>query len=357
MLRTVVAAVTFWLATALAVSPAMAAGKIVVSSDEWPLSDWGFQAGPDATRFALNLASFFTGGQPGRFLVYSTNQGLTGSHLASTMVGAGHTWTIKNPATAPAEDFSRYDAVFVGQNTVDTQRLTDYVHAGGNVYVVSGTGFGSADTSWNAFLSAFGLTIASRSNGLSGAIAIQSTHPLFAGVHSLFMVAGNSVSVDPTYSGGAVVASSGREGLFGVFTAITLPMAIRTASCHDDVELRRTGHGNGMLKVALYGTAAASSTSVDVGSVKLLDLRPATGRGNDPLADIGDGLVCLARLDGFAGLPLRFDAKRLANTIWQELGNTIDDGEVVLVTLSGRLKPEHGGTAIRAHDTIILRTR
>jgi len=355
MRRTAMAAVLIWLAMASTVSPALAAGKVLVSNDEWPLSDYGYQRAPDAARFALNVADFFTGGgRPGRFLVYSTNHGLTGTRLAATMTGAGHSWTIKDPDTAPDEDFTPYDAVFVGQNFVAAHRLTDYVNGGGNVYVVSGTGFGAVDIGWNAFLSAFGLAIASRSNGLSGAVAIQSAHPLFACVHSLFMIAGNSVSVDNTYPGGMVVARAGGQGLFGAFTAITLPMEIRTAACSDDVSLRRGSAGT--LNVTLYGNAEAASSSVDLSTVKLLDVRPATGRVAEVLAGVG-AIVIQGVLDGFAGEPLRFDARKVATTIWQELGNTIDDGEVVLLTLSGRLKPEHGGTAIRAHDTVILRTR
>src|SRR5947207_2905453 len=151
MLRAAMAVVV-WLAMVLAVSPALAAGKVLVSNDEWPLSDYGYRLAPDAERFALNVADFFTGGgRPGRFLVYSTNWGLTGDRLAATMRGAGHAWTVKNPAAAPLEDFGQYDAVFVGQNSVSAQRLTDYVNGGGNVYVMSGTGYGVADTNWNAF--------------------------------------------------------------------------------------------------------------------------------------------------------------------------------------------------------------
>ena len=67
-----------------------ATGKIVVNNDEWTLSDLGFQQGPDTATFALNVASWFTGGTPGSFLAYSTNFGLSQSSLAAAMNGAGH---------------------------------------------------------------------------------------------------------------------------------------------------------------------------------------------------------------------------------------------------------------------------
>jgi hypothetical protein len=243
--------------------------------------------------------------------------------------------------------------VFVGQDSVSPERLTKYVQAGGNVYVMSGTGYGVADMSWNAFLEAFGLTLSS-TNSIIGVIPIMSSHPLFAGVYSLLFVAGNSVAVNATYSGGEVVAWQGSEGLFGTFTAITLPMAIRTAACEDDVTLRLGSKGT--LNVTLYGNAEAGSEGVDISSVRLLDVKPLTGRGSGVLGVVTP-LVCLATLDGFAGEPLRFDEHKVSRAIREGLGGTVVDGETVLVTLSGRLKPEHGGTAIRAHDTVILRTR
>ena len=346
MLRVAIAALV-WLATALAVSPALAAGKIVPSNDEWPLSDAGFQLAPDAGRFALNLADFFTGGRPGNFLVYSSNWGLTGTRLAATMRAAGHTWTVKSPVAVPNEDLTQYDAVFVGQDSFLTDRLGDYVNAGGNVYVMSGTGYGYADIQWNNFLRAFGLSFASRTNSLNGVTAIQSTHPLLAGVRSLLFIAGNSVEVDPTYSGGAIVAAAGSNGLFGTFTAITLPMMIRSSLCDDDVTLRRSSSGT--LNVTVYGSAEADSSSIDNTSLRLLDVQPDSGllNGIQPL-------LCLDVLDGFSGDQQSFDAGSVATSVWRDRGASIVDGQVVMLTLSGRLK---GGAAIRAHDTVTLRTR
>ena len=71
-------------------------GKIVACHDDWTLSDYAFN---NATRqFALNLADYFTGGKPGKFLVYSLSTALshplTGTNLAATMMAAGHSWTV-----------------------------------------------------------------------------------------------------------------------------------------------------------------------------------------------------------------------------------------------------------------------
>jgi hypothetical protein len=344
------------LATMLGASPALGAGRIIVAHDEWPLSDHGFHLAAGAEPFALNVARFFTGGtRPGRFLVYSTNWGLTGGALAATMRSAGHIWIVKDPTAAPLEDFAQYDAVFVGQNSLNARRLTDYVNAGGGVYVMSGTGFGVADSNWNAFLGSFGLKLAVQSNNLNGVTAIHSSHPLFEDVTSLLSIAGNSVSVVSAYPGGAVLVSEGSHGLFGVFTATTVPISIKPAGCSDTASVRRDSSGK--LYVTIHGTDDVSSGSVDLETVKLLDVRPSAPDLVGGLLKVVASVVCLDLLDGFEDAHVEFDAQKLATTIWRELGNTVVDGEAVIVTLSGRLKSQHGGGAIRGHDTVILRTR
>jgi len=355
MIKASIAAVLL-LASIVGASPALGAGRVVVAHDEWPLSDYGFDAASGAEAFALNVARFFTGGtRPGRFLVYSTNWGLTGAALAATMRSAGHTWVVRDPAAAPLEDFAQYDAVFVGQDAVSARRLTDYVNAGGGVYVMSGTGYGVADSNWNAFLLSFGLKLAVQSNNIEGVTAIHSSHPLFEDVNDLLSVAGNSVSVSSAYPGGAVLVSEGGHGLFGVFTATEVPVDIRTAGCNDNVTLRRDSTGT--LKVTIYGTHEVSASSIDKATIRLLDVQPNAPSLIGGLVTAVTSALCLTPDDGMADEQLQFDAQKVATTIWRELGNTVVDGEVVIVTLSGRLKAQYGGGAIRGHDTLILRTR
>jgi hypothetical protein len=343
-------------ATMLAASPVLGAGRIIVAHDEWPLSDYGFHAAPAAERFALNVADFFTGGtRPGRFLVYSTNWGLTGAALAATMRSAGHTWVMKDPSAAPYEEFGQYDAVFVGQNSVPARRLTDYVNAGGGVYVMSGTGYGVADSNWNTFLGSFGLKLSVGYNNVDGVTTIQSSHPLFEDVTSLLSSTGNSVSVLSAYPGGEVLVVEGADGLFGIFTATTVPVKIRGGDCSDTASLRRDS--NGQLNVTIFGTDEFSTASIDWSTIRLLDVRPSTSGLIGGLLNTVKDVLCLEPLDGFGDEQRKFDARALATTIWRELGNTVVHGEVVILTLSGRLKAQHGGGAIRGHDTVILRTR
>jgi len=126
------------------------AGIIIVNNDEWTLSNTGFATvgHTAAANFARNIASAFSGGTAGSFLVYSSDFGLTQSSLASTMTGAGYAWTINNSLPFTLANLEQYDGVFLGLNNPtsgDISTLAQYVIGGGNVYVMAGTGATTSD--------------------------------------------------------------------------------------------------------------------------------------------------------------------------------------------------------------------
>jgi hypothetical protein len=198
------------------------AGIVVVNNDEWTLSNSGFSYASDTGTFALNVASLFTGGGTGSFLVYSNNFGLAQSNLASAMTGAGHSWTVSTAGPFSLAALSAYDGVFLGGYGADNDVLIDYVNAGGNVYLAGGTGLlggavGEA-AAWNDFLNTFGLQYASSYNGINGNVAISSSHPLFSGVDALYQASGNSISdLAPSDPRNAVLISSGGQGLYAIW--------------------------------------------------------------------------------------------------------------------------------------------
>lgn len=207
------------------------AGRLVVHNDEWPLTDTGFStagAGPTST-FALNLANYFTGGGSGNFLIYSNNFGLAGSTLASTMTGAGHTWTVSTAVSFTAASLAAYDAVFLALPTggFDATEAAAYINAGGNIYIAAGTGIGGAAVEaafWNPLINAFGLTLAPAYNGIAGNIPISSSHPVLAGVSQFYQNNGNSVSLFGSVPGASIILTSqaSGEGLIGVYDS-TIP--------------------------------------------------------------------------------------------------------------------------------------
>ncbi len=201
------------------------AGSIILANDEWTLSDAGFSnAGTSAENFARNVASFFTGGGTGNFLVYSTNFGLTGSRLRQVMTDAGHGWTVSMGVTFDLATLSTYDAVFLAGNPADNDVLIDYVTAGGNVYLAGGTAYGGLDSSgeaaiWNVFLNHFGLGLYGTSyNSITGNIPIASSHELFDGVSVLYQRYGSTVlDTDPADPKGQVLVSYHGNGLYAVY--------------------------------------------------------------------------------------------------------------------------------------------
>jgi hypothetical protein len=201
-------------------------GRIVVHNDEHPLSNFAFSVpGTQAARFARNVASFFTGGLPGRFLFYSYNSGLRGSLLQTALESAGHTVVVSTlPAHFTLPNLQTYNGVWVCGRVpgLNTSVLTAYVNAGGNVYVCGGTGnFGGAmgeATFWNAFLNDFNLSFAPVYNGITGVIPLGPTHQVLVGVTGLHQDHGQSISKPaPNNPLSRIIATHLDQGMIAVY--------------------------------------------------------------------------------------------------------------------------------------------
>ncbi len=185
----------------------LASGRIIVMSDEWPLSNANFGAPHSAPQFARNAALWLNNGTTGSFLVYSSNFGLTQSLLAAEMTGAGHSWTVSTAQPFSLALLQQYDGVYlagrVGGQDLNNQVLIDYVSGGGSVYLSTGCGTtggygGSAPleaAAWNPFLNHFGLALHTTYNVAAGAIVptVNDTHPIFQGVGSLGISVGQGI--------------------------------------------------------------------------------------------------------------------------------------------------------------------
>jgi hypothetical protein len=194
---------TVGLAAFAFLSGAAHAGRIVVNHDEWTLSNSGYSAagGINAHQFATNLAGFMNiNGGAFNVLIFSSNFGLTGTSLSTSLTGLGATVTTSTLPGTWTAGLGGYDAVFVGGNTPPAgyaTDLTNYVNAGGSVYIAAGTGAGGAAAEaalWNGFLDDFGLSLGTSYNGCCGVDATDGGHPLLTGVTQLFYDNGNTVS-------------------------------------------------------------------------------------------------------------------------------------------------------------------
>jgi hypothetical protein len=192
-------------------------GKLVVANDEWTLSDssWSI-AGNQPGEFALNVASWFTGGKTGRFLVPSTDFGLTGNSLRAAMEGAGHEWVVDSSLPFTVETLETFDAVFMVPSSFewDVGVLSDYIAGGGNAYLGLGTGTASIVAQrWQPFFAGFGLEVDTSHNGIGGVIPIDSAHPIFDGITGLYQNNGTSVfDLDETEDCAEVLVEAGAPG-------------------------------------------------------------------------------------------------------------------------------------------------
>jgi len=216
------------LSACLLVIPAGAAaqnaspGVVVLSGDDWALSDQAFSSLPTDTRnLALNLASLLA--RPGgRIHAYSDFFAFTGAQLANTLNTAGYLYTVGVGINFDLATLSTFDAVFMGIPLPDPARLEvlkQYVARGGNVYIHAGNGLTDPDlvpNTWNPFLDAFGLRLGRGFNNLVGNIPVVSTHPLFAGVSSVYMQAGH-----PITGCCSIASSTAGASLFALSSALT----------------------------------------------------------------------------------------------------------------------------------------
>jgi hypothetical protein len=79
------------------------------------ISDDGFSSAPGTAQFARNLANYFTGNKPGKFLIYSTNFSLIGTQLGATLTAAGHSVTFSRLANFSLPSLLQHDGIFLAE--------------------------------------------------------------------------------------------------------------------------------------------------------------------------------------------------------------------------------------------------
>ena len=169
-------------------------GRVLVSSDEWQLTNQAFALLPDdARQLAENVALWFSGGQPGSFLAHTDNRAFNESEIAQVMFDEGHQWTVRSPNTDPITkpELFTYDAVFLARGpAIDNQWLLDFVDSGGNVMIAGGadTDLSNLETPllWNAFLNPLGIPFFNAINGVDEVASVNSNHPVFLGVDQVY---------------------------------------------------------------------------------------------------------------------------------------------------------------------------
>lgn len=251
------------------VSPTRA-GHIVAVNDDWTLSDTGFLNSSDTGTFALNVANWFTGGKPGNFLVYSEHFGLTGPMITTVMTSAGHTWTVDTSLSFNVENLLNYDGVFTGDIDADNQVLIDYVNAGGNVYVFSAGNSWDPDL-WYNFLTAFGLQFGEQLSYV-GNIPINSSHPIFTGVHNLYTVNGSYIiDLAPSDPRNEILVEFSGGGVYAVYDDSPIPVEIDIKPGSDPNCINISS--SGVISVAIFSSDSFDATSINPVTISLAGAR------------------------------------------------------------------------------------
>ena len=203
------------------------AGYVVIGTDDWIFTNTGFSSRPvDTSNFAINLAELFTSGTSGFIHAYSDYQSLTQYSLVSTLNSAGYTYTTGTNISFDLQTLSQFDALYIGgygPTEAEFDILSDYMANGGSLYVHGGLGMSNpAGTAalWNDFLSQYDLAFGQSFISVGGATTIISSHSLFDGVSSLYMLNGHA-----TYGDNVIAKTTSGTPIFAI-SQVPIPGAV-----------------------------------------------------------------------------------------------------------------------------------
>lgn len=133
---------------------------------------------------------------------------------------------------------------------------------------------------------------------------------------------------------------------------LSVPVDIKPQACPNRINV----NGNGVLPVAILGAANVDVNQIDPASVLLEGVSPVKWAVEDvatpfaPFLGKENALDCTTLgPDGRADLVLKFDVQQIAAAL-----GTVQDGEVVVLSLIGNLKDEFGGAFIEGEDVAVI---
>jgi hypothetical protein len=122
---------------------------------------------------------------------------------------------------------------------------------------------------------------------------------------------------------------------------ITVAVDIKPMSWPNPLNVR----DKGLLPVAILGTEDFDVTQIDPATILLEGVSPLRWA----LQDVGTEGDPLLGPDGFIDLTLKFDAQAMVAVL-----GPVNDGDVVVLHLTGNLKEEFGGTPIEGEDVVVI---
>jgi concanavalin A-like lectin/glucanase superfamily protein len=139
-------------------------------------------------------------------------------------------------------------------------------------------------------------------------------------------------------------------GSAGKCKVTTVAIDIKPQSCPNPINVG----AQGVLPVAILGTATFDVTTVDPSSVKLQGVSPLRSALEDVATPFTGALVnatscTTAGPEGFTDLVLLFDDQAVSAAL-----GPVTNGQVLILTLTGNLLPQFGGGAISGQDIVIV---
>jgi hypothetical protein len=138
---------------------------------------------------------------------------------------------------------------------------------------------------------------------------------------------------------------------------ITVPVDIKPGGCPNPWNTK----SDGVMPIAILGTAGFDVTTVDPATVRLAGVAPMRSALEDvatpfePFTGKTEALACVSLgPDGFVDLSLKFDSREILAAIQESLGREVVDGTALIVPLTGNLTEAAGGREIRGEDVVVI---
>jgi len=125
---------------------------------------------------------------------------------------------------------------------------------------------------------------------------------------------------------------------------------IKPQSCPNPLNTK----SRGVLPVAILGTPTLDVTTIDPASIRLEDVAPIRSSIEDVATPFGASPEACSDCttegpDGFQDLTLKFDTQEVIDAL-----GAVSDRECLVLTLTGNLKEEFGGTPIQGEDVVFI---
>jgi len=137
-----------------------------------------------------------------------------------------------------------------------------------------------------------------------------------------------------------------------VLPSIPVATDIKPTSCRNPIEV----DSKGVLPVAILGTEEFDVTQIDPSTVKLGNVSPLRWSHKDvatpfePYMGKQDAFDCTTDgRDGYLDLNLKFNMQEVV----ADLGD-VQDGDVLVLQVTGNLMEEYGGTPIVGEDVVVI---